>query len=114
MDDIKDFLNYRNPFLYFAIAAFSFGMASISPFVCGRNHRHHSCSHSNYNVKSSNTRCYNEKANLLEELADENGNGVLCNHEKLKMYGACGIADKPQEYALTLEDLERGIKNYQK
>lgn len=46
----------------------------------------------------------------LENLADENKNGILDDYEKIKMYKMCGLKDTTE--SLSALDLEKGIQNY--
>lgn len=57
---------------------------------------------------------YEKKQNKskLENLADENKNGIFEYYEKIKMYNLCGLKDTT-EY-LSASDLEKGVQNYQK
>ena len=101
---------YRITQASFGIATFSFTMALISPFVCGRRNHHNSCSHNNSSYSTESN--YKEKARLLTTLADTDKNKVLNDTEQARMYKMCSVADKPAGYALTLKDLNRGIENY--
>ncbi len=98
----------------FGVAIFCFAMSAISPFVCGRKHNHHSCSHnnSNYSAESNYISNYGEKRTLLRKLADTDKNKSLDKSEINKMYEMCGVNDKKSGYVLTLKDFNKGIKNY--
>ncbi len=66
-----------------------------------------------YSLNNKEDENQNEKLSLLEQYAEQDGNKGLSIIEESEMYKMCGVGDKPKNYVLTAEDVQRGIDAYE-